>query len=281
MAALGPLEFLGAQILQAGPPAMVVWVAGLIFLLRSAEGRPWRALGWGYLATLGILIATGAKAYYLAPAYTVLFAAGGTGLERWTARAAAGWRRRGWRTAVIGLVVAGGFITAPAAKPLLTTEGYVRYAGRLGLQAPEGERHRMGRLPQFFADMQGWPELAGTVAGVYDSLPPKDRALSCIFGQNYGQAGAIDLFGARVGLPKAVSAHNSYFLWGRHGCTGEVMIVIGDERKRLEEFFGEVELGATYTCRDCMPYEADKPIWIVRRPKIRFAEAWPGIKRYI
>jgi hypothetical protein len=275
MMPLSPAAFLGSQVLLAGPAALPVWIGGLVFLLLAGRGRPYRALGSACLAILVLMIGTHAKPYYLAPAYTLLFAAGGVAVETWAAHGAA------VRAAVMGLVVLGGLVTAPLAKPLLPLETYVRYAARLGIAPASDERHRLGRLPQHFADMRGWPELAETVARVYRALPRPDQERACIFGQNYGQAGAIDLFGPRLGLPKAISAHNSYYLWGPRDCTGEVVIVIDDDRETLESLFERVDQGATYNCDDCMPYEDDKPIWVARGLKVPLADLWPRIKQYI
>ena len=69
-------------------------------------------------------------------------------------------------------------------------------------------------LPQHFADEFGWPEMVATVAGVYDSLPPDERAETAILAGNYGGAGAIYFFGPHYGLPKAISAHQNYYYWG-------------------------------------------------------------------
>ena len=95
--------------------------------------------------------------------------------------------------------------------------------------------HELGPLPQLFADQFGWEEMAATVARAFHALPPEVQAKTAIFGQNYGQAGAIDLFGPKYGLPKAISGHQNYFLWGPRGYTGESMIVMGDRQERLAE----------------------------------------------
>ncbi len=286
---LSPPAFIGQEVLLTGPLSLPVWLSGLAFFLLARRGRPYRALGWAYLAILAIMMATKAKPYYVSPAYTILFAGGGTAIEAWTARigvasrnGGVAWRgATGARVAILSVVTVAGLLTAPLARPLLPLRTYVRYAARLGMKAPSDERHEMGRLPQMFADMRGWPELAQTVAGVFRRLTPDQQRRACIFGQNYGQAGAIDLFGPALGLPKAISAHNSYFLWGPRDCTGEMLIVISDDRQRLEDLFASVELGATYTCDDCMPYENNKPIWVTRGLKERVADLWPTIKRYI
>jgi len=276
MAALSPGAFVIEQVLHAGPIALPIWLSGVAFFLFTRPGRPYRALGWAYLAILALMIGTQAKAYYLGSVYTVLFAGGAVMMEAWTQG-----RARALRPAVLALIVAGGVLAAPLAKPLLPLETVVRYSAWLGIQAAPAERHELGRLPQFYADMLGWPELAETVARVHRALPAEERPGACIFGQNYGQAGAIDFFGPAYGLPRAISAHNSYYLWGPGDCTGEVVIVIGDDRESLQEVFESVELATKYTCNDCMPFENNKPIWIARRLRQPLAELWPRIKHFI
>jgi hypothetical protein len=113
------------------------------------------------------------------------------------------------------------------------------------------------------------------------ALPASDRAKACVFGQNYGEAGAIEYFGRELGLPPVLSGHNSYWLWGPGSCTGEVLVVVGDGREALESVFSEVTLAAVSRCRDCMPYENDLPVWVVRRPRLPLAEVWPRVKRFV
>jgi hypothetical protein len=76
-----------------------------------------------------------------------------------------------------------------------------------------------------------------------------------------------------LGLPPALSAHNSYFLWGPGDWDGEVLIVIDDDRETLLGLFEEVELAGRTDCTDCMPYEDDLPIWVCRRLKLRSGRA--------
>jgi hypothetical protein len=105
------------------------------------------------------------------------------------------------------------------------------------LQQPRVENHKLGPLPQLSADQFGWEEMVATVARVYNGLPPHVRASTAIFGQNYGQAGAVDLFGPRYGLPKAISGHQNYCLWGPRGYTGESVIVMQGRQEDLEKRF--------------------------------------------
>src|SRR5205823_6605423 len=107
--------------------------------------------------------------------------------------------------------------------PLRTFLAYQRaMAPFFHLQSAETERHRPSVLPQDWADMQGWPELAGAVAKVFASLPPGDQAHTAIVAGNYGEAAAIDFFGPRHGLPPALSGHNQYSLWGPRDRDGQI-----------------------------------------------------------
>ena len=188
--ALEPMAFLGSQVINTFG-TLPVWTTGLAYLLLSRAARPFRPLAWAFLAVLGVMLTTNAKPYYLVPAFVVLFAAGSVALERFKARLLGPIVR----AAVVGVVVAGGIVAAPVAKAILSEDAYVRYAQALGVAPPQEERQSLGRLPQMFADMHGWPDLASTVAGVYRKLPAEDQSRACILAQNYGEAGAIDLFG--------------------------------------------------------------------------------------
>ena len=129
--------------------------------------------------------------------------------------------------------------------------------------------------------MHGWRELAEATARVVHALPASDRAGLCVFGQNYGEAGAIEYFGPQLDLPPAVSSHNNYWLWGAGRCSGRVFVVIGGRRERLAELFEEVDERGVSRCQDCMPYENGLPLWVVRGPRRPLVELWPRLKRFI
>src|SRR6185295_1320714 len=110
------------------------------------------------------------------------------------------------------------------------------------------ERTGTARVPEFLAHMCGWPGIVETVVGVYRQLPAEDRERVAILAPNYGVAGAIDRLGRPRGLPRALSGHNSYWLWGPQGERGEVVIVIGESEARLREWFAEVTHAADTNC---------------------------------
>lgn len=273
---ISPLEFIKGQVLLLHPLSFPLWMAGLLFYLLSSKGKQLRALGWGYVAMLAFLIILKGKVYYLAPIYPMLLAAGAVTTERF-------FRSNDWvwlKTATLLALVTTGIITAPLALPLLPVQTLVRYERLLGLKGVQTEKNRWGQLPQHFADMFGWEELAATVAQVYHRLSPEDQAKCAIFADNYGEAGAIDFFGERYGLPKAISGHQNYYLWGPRDYTGECLITVGSDLEDLQPLFEQVEPAATFTNEYVMPYENDLKIYICRHMRTPLRQYWPKVKCY-
>jgi len=272
---LSPPQFMVQQALFLNPVALPLWLAGLGWFLCGREGRRYRILGIAYLAVLAEMFLLDGRVYYPAPAYPMLLAAGGVALEGWLSRP-----RRAWgKPAYAAALALSGAVMAPLWVPILPPETLIRYSQAIGMSQPRIETHRLGPLPQLMADRFGWPEMAQEVARVYRSLPEADRAKAAIFGQNYGQAGAIDHYGPALGLPKAISGHLSYYLWGPRGYTGEVMIVMDDDRETLEKKFRSVELAGHVSHRYSMPYE-HFDVWICRGMRQPLPELWPRLKQY-
>ncbi len=272
---LSPLQFMAQQALMLNPLAVPLWLGGLAWLLWGREGRRFRVLGIAWLGVMAEMFLLHGRPYYPAPAYPMLLAAGGVALESWLA--APRWRAA--KPAYAAALALSGALLAPLFAPLLPPEELLRYSRATGLEQPRIETHRLGPLPQLMADRFGWKEMAEEVARIYRSLPPADRAKAAIFGQNYGQAGAIDLFGPALGLPQAISGHLSYYLWGPRGYTGEVMIVLDDDRARLESLFRGVELAGHVYHPYSMPYE-HFDVFVCRGLRQPVAALWPRIKRY-
>jgi hypothetical protein len=96
---------------------------------------------------------------------------------------------------------------------------------------------------------------------------------------NYGQAGAIDFYGPELGLPKAISGHQNYYLWGLRGYSGEVVITIGMRSEVLRRYFEEVDYaGQTYHLY-AMAYE-NTPVYICRKPKVPLRDVWEDFKSW-
>ena len=276
--ALSPIGFFGQQVLGMQPLAFPIWICGLWVFLFSEQGRPFKALGFAYLVALLTLLLAQGRFYYLAAAYPMLIAGGAVAIERWPA--APRWR---WvRPAYLSLLAVTGGLIALVVLPILPPETYLRYTHFLHVSEPTIEHRQSSALPQMLADRFGWPEMAAAVAKVYDRIPANERARTAIVGQNYGEAGAIDFYGPKLGLPKAISGHANYWYWGPRDYTGESMIVLGDiPRERLEQYFARVEaVGAVGN-----PYAMASEhftIYLCREPKggETLDQLWPKLKNW-
>jgi Dolichyl-phosphate-mannose-protein mannosyltransferase len=268
--ALTPWAFFGQEALDMHPLTLPIWLAGLWFFFFSTSGKPYRVLGWAWVFAAGVIVTLSPRVYYLFPAFPILFAAGAV---LWEAQAR--WRIYAWSAAL----VLTSLVLMPFVVPVLPPETYIRYAQALHFNQPAIETHQLGPLPQLFADRFGWEEMTATVAGVYNNLPSELRAKTAIFAQNYGEAGAIDMFGPKFGLPPAISGHQNYFLWGPRDYTGESVIVMHGEQKDLESRFAEVQKVASVDHPYSMPYE-HFDVFYCRGLKHPLGEIWPQVKNW-
>lgn len=274
---LPPGKYLLQQVLMLNPVSFPFWFGGLLFLLFAREVRIYRALGWTFLIAIVFFMVTHGKDYYVAPAYVILFAAGAVATERVFAR---GRLQAILRTACLLWLVTGVALLLPVVLPVLPIDTFLRYQSHLPFEVPKTEQSFVGEtLPQYYADEFPWPGMVEAVARVYHSLTPEEQARTAIFANNYGQAAAIDFFGPRYGLPKAISGHQNYFLWGPRNYTGEIVIVLGDEESDAREHFDSVTVAATLNNPYAYRYE-NFPILLCRGLKWNLQTDWPRVKKW-
>jgi hypothetical protein len=276
---VGFFAFWKLELLFMNPVAAPVWVIGLWGLLRARFLEPVRSLGWAFVVTVACLFATtpgSHKTYYAASAYPILIAAGAAVLERAGSPAAGRW----WKPAYVAVIVLVGALVAPTVVPLLPPETYLRYAAAIGFGQPRLENRATNAMPQMFADRFGWPEMAEAVARVYHALPPELRTRTGIFANDFGQAGAIDFYGPRLGLPKAISGHLTYWYWGPRDYSGESLLVLGERRDVLESEFEDVravaEVGHPYAMR-----QEHFTVFLCQKPRgFTLPSIWPKVKNW-
>jgi 4-amino-4-deoxy-L-arabinose transferase-like glycosyltransferase len=266
-------QFFLQQMLQTGPLAALVWIAGLWAGMVRPKPASARAFPIAWAVLMLLFVQSHGKPYYLAPIYPILFGLGAVRIEAWLANPIG-------RGAVLALTAVAGTLTAPLTLPILPVETFIRYQSALGVTPSVGERQKTGVLPQYYADMFGWPELAAKVAAVYHALPPQDRARAVFWGNNYGEAAAIDVFGRPLGLPPALSGHNNYFLWGPRGADGQVIIIVGGDPRHFADLFRSYTIVGHIDAPYAMPYETDLPIYVLRGMKMPLARFWPMAKSY-
>ncbi|MGD1210881.1 MAG: glycosyltransferase family 39 protein [Candidatus Acidiferrales bacterium] len=276
---ISPLRFLAEQVAFLHPLALPIWVGGLAWLFFAREGRRFRFLGWAYLIVLAIFMCLGGKSYYPLPVYPLLMAAGGVAFEGLVALP----ERRWLGTAFPSLLILGGLIAVPFGVPVLPVDAFLRYSRALPYSSlAKTERDAVAaELPQLYADMFGWDNIAAGVAGVYRDLPASDRADCAILGGNYGETGAIDYYGPALGLPKAIGGHNSYFYWGPRSYSGACVIVFGERSGEFTKLFGDVQRVATITNPHAMPIEQSVPVYVCRKPIAPLSVLWPRFKMII
>ena len=170
----------------------------------------------------------------------------------------------------------------PLFVPVLSPEGFLRYQASLPFQIqPDEKSMAMEPMPHYYSGCFGWEEMVRAVAKAYASVPPEERADTAIFANNFAEAGAIDLIGPRYGLPKVISGHQSYWLWGPRNYSGQTAIVVGDTANGAEEWFDQVTVIAELHHPYAAPWE-NRPVLLCRKPKspMTLREAWPKVKNW-
>ena len=279
---LGPFSYFFQQTLLVNPLTAPIWLAGLFALLFSMRLKPYRALGWCYLVCYTVFFMLHGKNYYLAPVYPMLLASGAVVIESAIHRSANAGPHRRWLKLVIALVLlASGAHLTPVVVPVLSPDGFLAYTKYLPFKLPVMEHaHARAALPQWYSDQFGWKEIVDETAVAWNRIPAAERQGCGIFAQDYGQAGAIDFFGRRAGLPPALSGHQTYFLWGPRGYSGNCMIVLDDRREVLERLWEHVEYVGTSADN---PYALEKQIDVFLCKGAKFGtltQLWPKLKRW-
>lgn len=254
--------FIPSQFLVVGPVLVVFVLGGLRRLLSSAWTR---SLAFTYLILLAWFTATGAKPYYLAGMYFVLFGAGGVWVEDRIARHGGRLRLRGW----IALMLAGVVVALPLTLPVLPAQTLPKSGWE-------------GNINKDLSATLGWKRFVGQIAAVAGSLTPSERAHLVVFAGDYGAAGALDLWGSRYGLPHAISGHNNYWWWRPQDTPdNSTTIAVNLSRRHLLSIFTQVVPAGTVTSpHNVWTEERGEPIWICRGQKVSWRGAWPAARHY-
>lgn len=258
-------------------PAILLALAGVLHLLLASSMRRFRVIGLTCVGAFVILLLLHGKAYYIAPIYPALFAAGAVALQQWSAARTGAWTTA-MRVAIVAVPFVNAIILSPIELPIYSPESTANFVTRAGLTA--ASQTNMGgqlRLPQDYADMLGWPEEVAAVAHVYDSLPAETRAAVVLAGDNYGEAGALEFYGPRHGLPRVISGAGSYWFFGPGDKPGTVLIVLGGDKSDLDRFYGTVTEAARVRNAWGVPEEMDVPIFVAEHPRSTLQKIWPQL----
>jgi len=237
-----------------------LWLAGLYYFSADREGKRYRLFGWLYLIPMMLFLALKGRDYYAAGLYPMLFAAGSVLWDRWVR-----WLRPAWarvvQVATFAAIALGGYGVGRALLPLgpISTGNYALKVN--------------GELREEI----GWTDLVAEVARIRDSLPFDERAHLGIITGNYGETGAIDLYGPRYGLPQAISGTNTAWYRGYGNPPPKTLIVVGLSREDAERTFQSCRLAG----HNGNPYgteneeSSDHPdIFVCSPPRQPWPEFW-------
>jgi 4-amino-4-deoxy-L-arabinose transferase-like glycosyltransferase len=276
-------------------------IAGLWFYLFTKQGKPYRAIGWMYLVPLVLLVVMRGRDYYLAPAYPMLYAAGAVWIERQWRVTTGEWRERrkhskleirnseernsgervqGYKGVRVRLT---GWMKRwlPA---MLMVDAVVAGCVALPVMPVNSRWWQMAaQVDTVLPEELGWEELTETVAHIRDGLPEKDRARLGILARNYGEMGALNLYGEKHGLPRAISGVNSSWERGYGNPAPETVIAVGYSLGFLEEHFASCELAGHPWNRYGVENEErieDPDIFVCRGLKESWDEFWKKVKLF-
>lgn len=266
MVALGQLTFNGIT-------SVVLLVPGILFLLFRRKAAGTATIAVADLVLVALAASQGAsRPDRLAGLFPLLLAAGAVAIDTWAAR-----RRWIFRSVAI-LLVGGSAALLPITSSAMPTRWQLAYAEALG-ELLKVEQGPALALPQWLSDRRGWKEMADLVATACASLSDDEQARALILADNYGQAGALELFGPRHDLPAVICPHNSYWWWSQGRTDTDVYVTIGFGRTSLERLFDEVELFAALDAP--LARENGRQVFLCRRPRKPLSDTWDELRFYV
>ena len=274
-------EFFKSSIDEMNPVNIILLAAALYYLFINKDGRKFIFAGIAYVAVFLVFVFNNGKPYYMGILYPMILAAGAVGIDYIITR-----YLRKWVRYILLIVLLPVYLVAvPFAIPVLSVDSFINLTRSLGKVPKNAERSELGLLPQFFSDRFGWEDMVQKTALAYNKLSPEEKKHTIIFGQNYGEAGAVEYYSEIYGLQSVpvVSSHNSYWMWGYPDMakdTNTVWIVIGSNYKDNSKFFESVEFAASHKSKYGMPFE-NVDIFICKKPKMPVDKIWDRIKLFI
>lgn len=258
------VDFLKEQLLFFFA-ALPVIVASLYALLFYRAFKPFRLFFGTFIFTLVVFAYLKAKGYYAIGLYPIYIAFGAVFLGNEL--------NTGWRKYLQPILIAAPIIFYVLYYNIISVKApgyYINNQNKfkeLGLlRWEDGKTHL---LPQDFADMLGWQELAKKVDVAYNKLPNKDGTI--IMCDNYGQAGAINYYSKNKNI-KAVSLNADYINWFKLDTKIENVIRVKgfvgpyDELEKTGPFFNESFVAGSVT--NSLAREYRTTIFVFSNPKI-------------
>ncbi|QMU27176.1 glycosyltransferase family 39 protein [Adhaeribacter radiodurans] len=264
-----PKDFLLDQLLM-NFPALFIWLAGLLALFFTKWARPYRLIGWIYLSVIAIFLLLHGKSYYALGLYPILLAFGGVAWEQLLTQK---WQRQ-LKPVLLLLPLILVAPLVPLLLPILSPKATAQYCQKFKatgiLRWEDGQDHL---LPQDYADMLGWSEMARLVRKAYTTIPMAERAETIIWCDNYGEAGAVNFYNLPYNLPRAHSTSASYALWFPPLVNPKILILVSENAPtELQAHFKSVQIIGRLN--NPLYRENNTHVSILRQPNATILQSW-------
>jgi Dolichyl-phosphate-mannose-protein mannosyltransferase len=202
------LGFLRSQIMFFFG-SLPLTIAALVAISYFKDFRPYGFIGISFVAVLSLFAFMKAKDYYAVGIYPVMLAFGSVYLDSILSKK--------WRAVVLPVLIGFNFviflltlkIVYPIFSPAEIRENAKTFEKFGLLRWEDGKNHN---LPQDFADMLGWHEMADKSLAAYNMIPANEREKTLVICYNYGEAGALNYFN-RKKMPEAYAYNTDYIYW--------------------------------------------------------------------
>ena len=267
---MGTATFLSEQLLMVFPATLLA-LPGLIYLLFGSIMQKFKWIGHALLVILLLYLLLHGKSYYSAGIYPLLICSGAVFIERSLSRGF-------WRAAIVAFLLLFAWMMLPMGIPCKSPEQLVSYFDKVARITHDDairryENNEYRQLPQDYADMLGWEELTVLTNSAWQTVEHKDQCI--IFGDNYGEAGAITILGKKYNLPEAISFNDNFRYWVPRTFNKEIieLIYINHELgKDIQLLFGEVvEVGRI---TNPLAREFGTRVYLCKNPRRSFNSFW-------
>jgi hypothetical protein len=274
-----PLDFIMGQIIYMSPSIAPVWLAGAFYSLFSKRLKDFRFLSILFAGLFIFMMLSGtSRPDRLAFAYPAAFAGGALFFENLISKL----NLRFLKAPIVVFLFSGLALSIPILLPYFSYDFSQKYTIWLGINT-ELEKGKKPPLHQIIADRIGWEEKVKLVTNAYNSLSEEDKKQTIIAADNYGKAGAIELFGKPFNLPPVACSHNNYYLWSKERVEGNILLQLDNEEdfNGLTRLFNSVEVYPGIFKNDYVSsHENNLVVFICRGPKIPPIEMLERSKNY-
>lgn len=251
--------------------AVLLFIPGIIFMCFGRSMKPYRPLVIASLIVLFLLVILRGKSYYTAGLYPLLIAGGGV---YWESRI----KRMFTKILFPLLMVLITLPLLPMGMPVFKAEKLAEYFAyakdKFGFDVVlRWETGRIHSLPQDYADMLGWDELAAITAKAYDQV--QDKKACMIYAENYGEAGAIMVIGKKYALPEPACFCESFFYWVPRNPDHEITNLIyinGELGEDIRSLFADCRLIGQI--KNPLARECGVGVWLCTKPISSFNSFW-------